>query len=1295
MQSAFFRKTALDRAGLLSNPWMPKLCEDFLFWLNLGLVTHIGYRPGAVSQYRVHTGSGTCQPALWGKIYSSKREVMERFFIRPDIPFRLRSLRNRALGGLSLSVAGMFLQHFHDVPAGLEYIRLAREEQPDAAHLHHLFDTIRLWMVPIGGYLISAMEALLAGRREEALERLQQLRVIDCWLPQINDTLHAIGADKTVEVARPATAYTMEVSPQNQQRNIDLTAVARVKGSFECSTSTPLIDIILPGPPGQPFSWGQREGWVHALIRAGMLNQVYWAWDNEKVIDQIMRALARSTADFVLVMSCDHHMPYLHDTPAKADFWRSLHLPVICHCAERILGSPFPDSKRKTFAALKVFDAFIYIDELSTPLFEASGKPSLWVPQYVDEMLFRGNIPFDRRTNRIFFRGQLGDYGLPGVYQARIRLLQQLKGSPVFELSEAYRPLLTPAKAAEMKAGYRFVLSAPANCTGYSSSLYEALACGCAVFQYALSPSEVKSNSLFVPGRHFISYEANSPVELTAAAAHACNNWSDYAGVAREGMEECLAKHTISIRLREVIDFVARNWSLVSRKPSCTKTASGIRPSKQDRQKDAGVRESGKAILPECVADALPVHFFTIVLNGEPFIRRHIDVFKRLPFNWHWHIIEGVADLKNDTEWCRANGGRITPEMHMHGLSNDGTTAYLDSLAREFPNITVYRKEDGQFWDGKLEMVNAPLPSIKKECLLWQVDVDEFWTSDQIANTRSMFQDHPEKTAAYYACRFFVGPELLVTSRDTYGNQTRYEWLRTWRYKPSDRWFSHEPPRLCRRNAMGQWADLSRMDPFLHAETEARKLVFDHYAYVTEQQLRFKELYYGYRGAVSTWRSLQANRAFPCLLKNFFPWVKDDAVVDRLRQPCPPPSLRPIKRILWVRTDSIGDNVLSACMLPHIHEKYPEAEITVICQEHVKPLFEANPWVGKIISINKRKAYRDTPYLACLADQLADGKFDLALNSVYSREPISDFLTFASKASEMVGFEGDLCNIHREERDRNNRHYTLLIPGAVLENEIQRHREFLEAIDIRPSMLKPEVWLTREDEQVADAFWSEQRIDSARVIGLFIGAQDPVRTCPSFGKALSNVCNQHEFHVIAFGAVKDYWLAQRTLESIGGRVTNLCGRTSLRQTAALLKRCRIGVGVETGTAHMACAVGTSNVVLVGGGHFGRFLPYSPLTSLVCLPLDCFGCNWRCRYSTPHCTRDIVPRALAEAIGVDLREPSTTPRLFLQNPADWIPSADEPFWRWPIPNLPLRGVEVRISDAGLAECGPALSFVQHV
>ena len=77
---------------------------------------------------------------------------------------------------------------------------------------------------------------------------------------------------------------------------------------------------------------------------------------------------------------------------------------------------------------------------------------------------------------------------------------------------------------------------------------------------------------------------------------------------------------------------------------------------------------------------SLPVHLFTIVLNGQPFIRHHIEVFKQLPFKWHWHIIEGVADLKHDTAWSVKLGGRISEQLHRDGLSNDGTAEYIDEL---------------------------------------------------------------------------------------------------------------------------------------------------------------------------------------------------------------------------------------------------------------------------------------------------------------------------------------------------------------------------------------------------------------------------------------------------------------------------------------------------------------------------------------------------------------------------------------------------------------------------------------
>lgn len=289
----------------------------------------------------------------------------------------------------------------------------------------------------------------------------------------------------------------------------------------------------------------------------------------------------------------------------------------------------------------------------------------------------------------------------------------------------------------------------------------------------------------------------------------------------------------------------------------------------------------------------LPVHFFTIVLNGEPFIRHHIQVFQGLPFEWHWHIVEGVAALKHDTAWSLANGGRIDDGFHLGGRSKDGTTDYLDELQQAYPGqVTVYRKPLGSFWDGKLEMVNAPLVNLQGPCLLWQVDVDEYWTGDQIATCRELFMAHPERKAAFFWCHYYVSPELIITTRDRYGNNSSFEWLRAWRYEPGDRWISHEPPMLGNRwfqlkaflrrlRGRPVKVRLARLNAFRHDVTEARGLVFTHLAYVIPEQLAFKEQYYGYAQAQELWRRLGRETRLPVLLKQYFAWVKDDALVDR------------------------------------------------------------------------------------------------------------------------------------------------------------------------------------------------------------------------------------------------------------------------------------------------------------------------------------------------------------------------------------------------------------------------------
>lgn len=1271
MQSSFFRKSSLEEAGLLSAGWMPKLCEDFLFWVSLGFRSPIKRCPGVVSLYRVHEGSGTFQPDLWARIYASKREVLERFFLRPDLPYELRSLRSRALGGLALSVASMFLVNF-DLPAqAMEYVELARSEQPSDDHLDHMGTTIASWRPYLERYLRSVKEDLGRGDTATAMEKLRQMVVLDYWFPSVaTEYARALIADGNAAEAASLLEHHVSRNPDDSRaRNLLALCVAKVSRApsggtgqrsvrrsvgglrFEWSSSRPRVDLILPGRPEQAFSWPQREGWAHALIEAGMLNNLYWVHDNERVIHRLFRSLSESSADFVLAMSCDHHMPFLQDTPAKVEFWRSLHIPVICHCAERIVNSPFPDSVSKTQKAIEAYDGFLYIDELAEALF--GDKPAMWAPQYVDERLFRQLIPFAGRTNQVFFRGQLDNSGLSGVYRQRNLLIRHLAGDGNFCLSEAYRPMLTPAQAARVKAQYRFVLNAPANCSGYSASLYEALACGCAVFQYALPAEEVKSNRLFLPDKHFVLYDAGSPEEVAAKAAYACRHWRDYAAMAEAGMQECLARHTISRRLAEVVRFVEDNLQRLQRKPVAGYglAAGDVRPVQNDGD--------------------LAVHFFTIVLNGEPFIRHHIDVFRALPFPWHWHIVEGVADLQHDTGWSLASGGSIAEEMHRNGLSCDGTSEYLDGLARRYPGqVSVYRKQGGGFWNGKVEMVNAPLERIRQECLLWQIDADELWSAEQIEKGRRLFLAYPDRNAAFYYCHFFVGPALVTATPGGYGNRTGIEWLRTWRFRPRDRWASHEPPRLCREVAQGVWRETATRC-FTHEETAAAGLVFQHYAYATLPQVRFKERYYGYRGACEMWRKLNSATRLPVRLADYFAWVDDDTAVTTAASrgivplatlPHETVGAAPVTRILWIRPDSIGDNVLAASMLPHLRARYPQASITVFCQHRTAEIYKASPFVSQVIGFDMYRAHMEERYRESIARRLRAAEADLALYSLYSRDPLYDWFAAGCGAKERIAMQGDLSNIAPRDRDANNGLFTCVVPSAgKMKPELARHRDFLRGIGVEAPPLMPTLWLTDDDHRHAEAFFRAHNLRGGDTVALFAGAQSPLRAYAHYGRALAELCGKEGLTLVALGAGCDREINQANLDQAGARGINLSGKLTLRQSAAILKRCRLAVGAETGLAHIACAVGTPNVVLLGGGHFARFMPYSPLTSVACLPLACYSCNWRCRYARAHCVKDLHPVVLKEAVREALAGPSEAVRVYCQSGGLWRNLAEEPQW----------------------------------
>ncbi len=372
---------------------------------------------------------------------------------------------------------------------------------------------------------------------------------------------------------------------------------------------------------------------------------------------------------------------------------------------------------------------------------------------------------------------------------------------------------------------------------------------------------------------------------------------------------------------------------------------------------------------------------------------------------------------------------------------------------------------------------------------------------------------------------------------------------------------------------------------------------------------------------------------------------------------------REIREIIWLRPDSIGDAILSSSMLPHIRNAYDGARITVFCQEHIAELYEACPDVASIITFNKERAYSDETYRVKILSHLKAVNADLLLNSVYSREPLTDYFALGCGAQQSIVIDGDLSNLTADLHESHTKLYSEVLPSSsARKNELSRHRDFLDGLGIKVDELKTTAWVTQEDISFASNLFHQHGLNPAKTIVLFAGAQYDVRLYGRYDEALDPVCREHGMSVIALGSEGDRDISQRNLDRIGVRTLNLCGMTTLRQSAALISRCRLAVGAETGLAHLACAVDTPNVVLLGGGHFGRFMPYSPLTTVACLPLECYGCNWRCKYQHSHCVRDLAPSVLEQAVRITLSCPGEQCRVVMQNPDTWTATTGVPNWK---------------------------------
>ncbi len=319
-----------------------------------------------------------------------------------------------------------------------------------------------------------------------------------------------------------------------------------------------------------------------------------------------------------------------------------------------------------------------------------------------------------------------------------------------------------------------------------------------------------------------------------------------------------------------------------------------------------------------------------------------------------------------------------------------------------------------------------------------------------------------------------------------------------------------------------------------------------------------------------------------------------------------------------VRADNIGDFVIwlpSASLL--CQEYSPNTQPLLICSHYCADLAIASGLFAEVISVNMRLFTSNYMYRWTVVSRVSRLGVINAIQPTYSRTFDGDSLIRASRAKNRIGSLSCLENISSFQKRISDRWYTSLVTSSSgpLE-EILRNCEFLQGLGITHAMPIPPLL------EASLAIPENLRIP-ARYFVIFPGASSPIRQWPldSFIAAGTKVAKKYGLIPVACGGLGDMDLCEQLcagLSEVGS--INLAGQTSLVELAEVIRRSDLLISNETSAIHIACAVNTPSVCILGGGHYGRFVPYpkdlsrkSPFP--VIHEMDCFGCNWKCPYNS--------------------------------------------------------------------------------
>lgn len=354
-----------------------------------------------------------------------------------------------------------------------------------------------------------------------------------------------------------------------------------------------------------------------------------------------------------------------------------------------------------------------------------------------------------------------------------------------------------------------------------------------------------------------------------------------------------------------------------------------------------------------------------------------------------------------------------------------------------------------------------------------------------------------------------------------------------------------------------------------------------------------------------------------------------------------------MKNILVVRLDEIGDVVLNSPFLRELRRSAPAAHITLLVKPGTRNLVERCPHVDEVLTFDG-SARGQLAALEVRArtwkmarKELWPQRFDLAILPRWDADYThATFLAYFSGAAARIGFSESVNRVKQQINRGNDQLLTHALYDHAAKHEVEHNLDVLRALGGEVHDTRLELWLAPEDEAFAEKTVAAHV--GARLVAFGVGAGARKRRWPvsRFVEIGRWLCGEMPTRIVVVGGAEDGLAAEKLERELGIAVFNLTGKATLRQTAAVMKRCELFIGNDAGPMHMAAAAGVPVIEICcqhrGGAPLDansptRFGPWG-VESVVLQPEKAAGnCGETCEAEMAHCILGVSAEQVQEVV----------------------------------------------------------------